>query len=148
MGSRCARCLLRLSFLLAISAPLIAQAPKPPVRIEHAWIRWLPTDVPQAGYATLDNVSDRPEILTGASSTAFGEIAVHRTVMRDGTLSMIPADRIALAPHTALDFAAGGYHMMLMRPTQPLHPGDRVPITLHFASGASVTAPFEVRARE
>jgi hypothetical protein len=30
----------------------------PPVSVSNAWIRWLPADLPAAGYATLRNVSD------------------------------------------------------------------------------------------
>jgi copper(I)-binding protein len=35
--------------------------------------------------------------------------------------------------------------MMLMQPNKPLKPGDHVLITLQFAGGSSLTAPFDVR---
>jgi copper(I)-binding protein len=148
MHSRFAIATLAVCGVLSASAPLIAQPASAPVRIEQPWIRWLPAGLPAAGYAKLESLSDHAAILTGASSPAFGEIALHRTVTHTGTMSMIPADRIALAPHATLEFAPGGYHMMLMRPTRELHPGERVPITLQFASGARATALFEVRDHE
>ena len=154
MDSRVAITAFALSLGLGAQGALVAQpapasAPAPaPVRIEQPWIRSLPAGVPAAGYARLENLSDRLIVLTAAASPAFGEVELHRTVAQAGTMSMVPAARIEIAPHAALEFASGGYHMMLMHPTHELHRGERVPITLQFASGARVTALFEVRDHE
>lgn len=115
------------------------------VRVSHAWIRWLPADVPLGGYAILENPSDVAVVLTHASSPAFGEIELHRTENIAGTLSMTPVDRLKLAPHETLDLEAHGYHLMLMQPKRALAAGERVAITLSFADGGAVTAEFEVR---
>jgi copper(I)-binding protein len=58
---------------------------------------------------------------------------------------MLPVRRITIDPHSSLSFAATGYHMMLVQPNKPLKPGDHVLITLQFAGGSSLTAPFDVR---
>ncbi len=148
MDSRVAIAAFALSLGLGAPGALFAQSAPVPVRIEQPWIRWLPAGVPAAGYARLENLSDRAAVLTGAESPAFGEIELHRTVAQAGTMSMVPAGRIEIAPHATLEFASGGYHMMLMHPTHELHRGERVPITLQFASGARATALFEVRDHE
>jgi periplasmic copper chaperone A len=115
------------------------------VQIRTAWIRWLPGGVPLAGYATLANVSDRPLVLTSATSVAFQDLTLHQTLQTAGTVRMSPLERLAIAPHTTLDFEAHGIHLMLMQPRETLDPHGQVPITLHFADGSSVTVQFQVR---
>jgi periplasmic copper chaperone A len=120
-------------------------AETPTIRVEDAWIRWLPAGVPAGGYATLTNTGDKPVIFISASSPEFAEVSVHRSVDRGGMMEMMPVAQIAIVAHSSLNFAAMGYHFMLMQPSKPVKLGDRVPITLHFAGGASLTAQFEVR---
>jgi copper(I)-binding protein len=120
-------------------------AESPAIRVEEAWIRWLPAGVPSGGYATLINIGDRPVILIAASSPDYGEVSLHRTLDRGGTVDMVPVAKITINPHSSVNFAAMGYHFMLMQPSKSRKPGDRVPITLRFADGASLLVPFEVR---
>jgi copper(I)-binding protein len=115
------------------------------VQIKAAWIRWLPGGVPLAGYATLANISDQPAVLISATSTAFQDLSLHQTLQTGGTVRMSPLERIAIAPHTTLDFEARGIHLMLMQPRETLDPQREVPIVLHFADGSSLTARFQIR---
>jgi copper(I)-binding protein len=115
------------------------------VQIKAAWIRWLPGGVPLAGYATLANVSGQPLVLTSATSAAFHDLSLHQTLQTGGTVRMSPLERIAIAPHTTLDFEARGIHLMLMQPRETLDPHGEVPITLRFADGSSLTVQFQVR---
>jgi len=133
-----------LCVLLAFAASALAAA-TPAIEVQNAWIRWLPANLPAAGYVTLINTGDRPQILIGASSPDYGEVSLHQNRNHSGNIEMLPAERIAIDAHSRLSFAAAGYHMMLMQPNKPLKPGDRVSITLHFADGSSLTVEFEVR---
>ena len=135
----CAATICSVTVALASAAPAL--------RVEEAWIRWLPAGVPAGGYMTLINTGDSPVTLISASSPNYGEISLHRTLNRGGTLEMAPAGEITINPHARLDFAAAGYHFMLMQPSSPRQPGDHVPITLRFAGGASLSVEFEVRRR-
>jgi hypothetical protein len=130
---------------LAFSAPAVTAPGTPAIQVEDAWIRWLPANLPAAGYATLTNIGDRPEVLIAASSPDYGEVSLHQSRNHGGSVEMVPVDRITVAAHSTLSFAVAGYHMMLMQPAKPLKPGDRVPITLRFAGGSSLTVDFEVR---
>lgn len=121
-----------------------AAARSEPVRVQQAWIRWLPANLPAGGYLTLTNLTDHALALVSATSPDYGSVGLHRTLNRNGTSSMVPVARIDLAPHARVDFAALGYHLMLMQPRVPVAPGDHVPVTLHFADGRSFTANFEV----
>ena len=58
---------------------------------------------------------------------------------------MLPVARIVIQPHASVNFAVAGYHIMLMKPGKPVNPGDRVPVTLHFADGTSLNVDFMVR---
>ena len=120
----------------------------PQIQASQAWIRWLPADLPSGGYVTLRNLRNEPHTLTSASSPDFGAVSLHQTRNVHGVSQMSPVDSIVIAAHGTLQFAPGGYHMMLMQPTHALHPGDHVPIILGFADGTSLQVSFEVRAAD
>jgi copper(I)-binding protein len=142
LSRRAARSILAvaLAALLGCFAVLAAA----PVTITHARIRLLPADLPLAGYFDLTNATDRPLVLTGASSPAFETIHMHRSMESGGVSTMAPAERIEVKPGATVHFAPGGYHLMLMNRLMPLQVGQEVPIRLEFASGDSVQAMFVV----
>jgi copper(I)-binding protein len=116
------------------------------ITVSNAWIRWLPANLPAAGYATLRNVGDQPAMLIGASTPDYGAVMFHESRNEHGVEKMIPIERIQINPHAQLYFAPQSYHIMLMQPTRrAILPGDRVSLTLHFADGQALKAQFEVR---
>lgn len=135
---------LRLAFaglLVAVAAHANAVAPK----VEHAWIRWLPGDLPAAGYATITNSGDKAIELTGADSADYGQVMLHRSFHKNGEshMQMVPA--IAIPAHGHISLAPGGFHLMLMHARRPIKPGDKVKIELHFSDGSSQSVDFPVR---
>jgi len=134
---------LRLALLDRTAA---AQSAPAMVQVKDAWVRWLPGDVPSGGYATLVNPGDRPVSLVAVSSADYRDVSLHRTSEVNGTSRMTPVDHIGVAPHSSLEFAAQGYHLMLSHPTRALKPGDSVTCVLKFADGAVLTVPFALRA--
>ncbi len=122
-----------------------AQSAPAVVQVKDAWVRWLPGDVPSGGYATLVNPGDRPVSLVAVSSPDYRDVSLHRTSELNGTSRMTPVDQIGVAPHSSLEFAAQGYHLMLSHPTRALKPGDSVTFVLKFADGAVLTVPFALR---
>ena len=130
----------------AAAAPTPPSVPLMGLEIRDAWIRWLPSGLPAAGYMTLVNSSDRPLELTAVSSEAYRDISLHHSETRDGMSHMEAVHVISVPAHAALSFAGTGYHLMLMQPTHPIAPGDHVALTLQFAGGAARTVSFEVRA--
>jgi copper(I)-binding protein len=127
-------------------SPAAPTSPAIPTPVVSAWIRALP-GVPAGGYLTIENRSDHPLVLTGASSALFGEVALHRTVATHGITGMRPAERVVIAARSTLDFAAQGYHLMLIHPAHELAAGERVPIVLHFEGNLELTVLAEVRTR-
>jgi hypothetical protein len=115
------------------------------IAISNAWIRWLPANLPAAGYATLSNAGDRPMTLIGASTPDYGAVMFHKSRNQHGLEQMLPVDRVQIDPHSQVSFAPANLHIMLMQPTRAIHPGDHVLLTLRFADGELLKVQFEVR---
>jgi copper(I)-binding protein len=113
--------------------------------VSGAWIRYLPGDIPSAGYFTLENNGRTAVELTGAESAAFGKVMLHQTVEQNGVAKMVMVKALPIAPGAKLVFRPGRYHLMLMHAKQALSIGSKVPITLDFKDGTAVRAEFEVR---
>jgi copper(I)-binding protein len=139
---------------LIVAAPLATEAAgqsspsssDKQLEIRDAWIRWLPSGLPAAGYMTLINHAAQPVTLSSVSSDAYRDIGLHQSTTHEGMSHMQAVSAISVPAHSSLSFAAGGYHLMLMQPTRALAPGDHVALTLHFGGGVERTASFEVRA--
>ena len=135
---------------LIVCAGLLATAGHPAdlpaaVSVSNAWIRWLPVNLPAAGYATLRNLGDRRATLIGASTPDYGVTMFHESRNRRGVDQMVPVESIRIDPHSQVSFAPEGLHIMLMQPTRTIQPGDHVLLTLRFADGQSLPVQFEVR---
>ena len=116
------------------------------VSVRDAWVRESPPGVAMmAGYMALRNDTSRSQVLVAASSSGFGTVMIHRTVVKGGMAGMEHAPQIELPPNASLIFAPGGYHLMLMNPTRTLRAGDQVYINLEFRGGLVLPVAFEVR---
>lgn len=131
--------------LLAVAATAIAAAPAPTgLHAEHAWIRWLPANLPVAGYVVIVNDGDAAASLTGASSPDYAMAMLHhsRLAASDSTMEMV--DQLDIPAHASVKLAPGGYHLMLSHATRPIKPGDTVKVALEFAGGATLQVDFSV----
>lgn len=126
--------------VLAMGAATSTQA-----TISHAWIRVLPGALPAGGYATVHNLGDKALRLVGADSPAYGRVMLHMSTSTGGMEHMEAVKSIPVPAHGSVSFAPGGYHLMMMQPKSTVSPGQHVQVTLHFASGASLTTPFLAR---
>jgi len=131
--------------LWSVSAATALGAEALSIDVEGAWVRWLPADLPAAGYVSLTNRGSSAIELVGASSDAYAEVGMHQTRDDHGMSEMRPVASLELKPGVAVRFVAGGYHLMLMRPKRPVHPGDRLNIVFRFSDGRTMPVSFEVR---
>lgn len=129
----------------ALSLGLLGSAFAAGIQVTDAWIRWLPANLPAGGYAKVTNDTDKEIKLVGASSPKYGMVMLHQTVNKNGMSNMVHVDAIAIAPHKSMAFTPGDYHIMLMQPKPGIEPGQKVPVTLKFSDGQTVTSEFEVR---
>lgn len=135
--------------IIAVTLPLAtaSAAPAAPaaITISDAWMRALPASLPSGGYFTLHNNGSKPVTLTGAQSPACGMVMLHKSENQGGMSSMMDMAQVMIPAGSTVSFAPGGYHLMCMSPAASIKPGTQVPVTLLFADGAKVTAPFAVR---
>jgi hypothetical protein len=130
--------------VVMLGMAMVACAGQPPVSVSDARIRWLPGDLPMAGYFVITSQASGPLRLVGAASPAFGGVMMHRSVEKDGMARMVHVDGVDLAPGQPVAFAPGGYHLMLMNRTRDLHTGEEVPVTLQFGDGQTLVVSFRV----
>ncbi|GLZ87431.1 hypothetical protein Pres01_34820 [Metapseudomonas resinovorans] len=128
---------LSLALLLAVSTGALAD-----LEAKDARLRLLPGNLPAAGYFSLTNTGSQPIVLIGAQSPAYAEVMMHRSAVENGTASMQHVEQVEVAPGATVNFASGGYHLMLMQRQQPVALGDQVEVTLQFADGQSLPVTF------
>jgi copper(I)-binding protein len=87
---------------------------------------------PAAGYLTVSASPDHVA-LASISSPKADRIEMHETVSSGSMSSMRPLERVEVKDGEEIVFAPGGRHLMLFGVDPALKPGDRMPLTLHFA---------------
>lgn len=135
-----------LKALIAVAVTLSGAAHAAELMVKDRWIREAPpTATALAGYMVIHNGGDSDRVLVAAESPLFGEVQLHRTVMEEGMAKMIHQPSITIPAGGSLTFEPNGYHLMLMKPKQPLKAGDEVEITLTFEDGTTLPLSYEVR---
>ncbi|OOG54486.1 copper chaperone PCu(A)C [Rhodanobacter sp. C03] len=137
----------RLSFLLAglLLAGGVHATAADHVHASHAWIRVLPGDLPAGAYVTLQNDGDQPVALSGASSTVYAEVMLHHSSSEGGMSRMTMVDALPVPAHGTALLAPAGYHLMLMKASALVKPGDTVKLTLEFTDGSTLATDFIAR---
>jgi len=132
------------ALVAAMFAPA-AHAAAGTLSAQDAWVRWLPNDLPAAGYVTLKNDGDQPVDLVGVSSDAYGMVMLHQTVSNGSTQKMVMVHKATVPAHGTLAIAPGGYHLMLEKAKHKVAPGDTVNVKLQFSDGETLDTPFAVK---
>ena len=116
------------------------------VTAADAYIRAVPPGQPNsAAFMVLKNGDSVDHALVGAASPAANVVELHTHVHEDGMMKMRPVDKIDIKAGGETALQPGGLHIMLIDLTQPLTPGERVPVTLTFEDGTSKNVEAEVR---
>jgi copper(I)-binding protein len=102
-------------------------------------------------FMVIENTSSQAEQLVKAAVSAdvAETVEIHETTIDENSvMRMRPVDGIDVPAHGSVELKPGGYHIMLLNVKKELKPGDKLPLTLTFASGQTVTVEAEVRAME
>ena len=99
------------------------------------------------GYLTLHNQSNAPLTIESISSTNFGNIQMHETVIRDGVARMQALPAVIIEPGSSLEFAAGGKHLMLMQPTADTAVGANITLEIRYDSGGLLIVSATMQTR-
>jgi periplasmic copper chaperone A len=101
---------------------------------------------PAAVYFDLSYAGDAGITLSSVTVEGAGMSMIHQTVEKDGAMSMMDADPIALTTGTPVNFAPGGMHVMAMQPSAEWAPGGTVKVTLTLSDGTTQSFDAAVRA--
>lgn len=98
-------------------------------------------------HMTIHNNTGAVDRLLKAESDAVVRIEFRRNVPGGGDLSLAPVDTIEIPASGQVDFAPGGYAMILMGIKKDLIPGDKMTISLFFEKAGQMDVTVEIRAR-
>jgi copper(I)-binding protein len=131
----------------AWAAPPDAPPGAPPgATVTQGRIQVLLPSRPAAGYFTLQNHGGTPLVLSGANAPDCQSLMLHQSTVEGGMARMAMVASVPVPPHGSISFAPGGYHLMCMQPSGVLltRAGSET-VTLRFADGGSVSAPFAIQ---
>ncbi len=138
------RALFRLATLALL--PAAARADEPAVRVLQSWTRATPGAGRTAAiYLTLEaeGAADR---LTGASSPDAAMAMLHESYTENGVARMRMLDGVDLPAGSKVVLKPGGMHIMLTGLRRTLRRGDKVEVTLTFASAPPIKVKVPVLA--
>lgn len=92
----------------------------------------LPGSATFVAYMALQNNGATNVEINGASSPSFGRIEMHETVIADGIARMQAIDTLIIPAGSAVKFAPGGRHLMLLNPQGELRAGQAITLRLHY----------------
>ena len=126
--------------LMLIATPALAGG----ITVSHAMLRTITPAVPAAGYFDLRNGTATAITLTGARSSACGDMMMHRSDGEGGMMRMAMTPQIAVAPGARLSFRPGSYHLMCEHPSPALFTAHAATVTLTFQGGTMLDVTFAV----
>ena len=137
---------------LVAATPIAATAPawagdyrSNGVEVRRPWTRPAAAGMNGVGYFTLANVGAKPVKLIGVESPAAQSITLHQTSLANGVSSMRPVTGgVTIAPGGKVEFAPGGYHLMLLGLTSAQALGGKTPLTLVFEGGRKMRIDLSV----
>lgn len=117
-----------------------------PLTVTDAWVKAADKGM-TAAFGTLTNNSGAAADVVSASTPDSSSMELHEVADDDGSMVMQPVPGgLTIPGNGTLTLEPGGYHLMLMDVTTPIKAGDKVPVTLTCADGATVD--FTAQARE
>jgi len=128
MNARVSRWLALPLLLLAAGSALAGQ-----LTVKSAWARATPPGVTMGVvYFQLENGSTKSDRLLKLSTPVAASAGVHQTEIVDDIARMREVAVLHVAPGEKIEFAPGGYHVMLMGLKKPLVAGQKFELELLF----------------
>lgn len=115
-----------------------ATAPAAALTVKDPWVKAGPAGEMTAAFGVLTNSTGADLTVTGAESSA-SPLELHEMTMKDGKMVMQPKQGgFVIKAGGTHELSPGGDHLMLMKPTKAIEPGDEVSFTLKLADGSTV----------
>jgi periplasmic copper chaperone A len=116
--------------------------------LSDLWTRATPAGAPTAaGYLTITNNGTQADTLIAASSPQAESGALHMMQVKDGVMSMHPAEGgVAIPAGGTVTLAPGGFHIMFVTLKDPLKEGGKLPVTLTFEKAGKIETFLHIKA--
>ena len=114
------------------------------IAIKDAWARPTKAGMMSAAYFTMHNVGSLPDSLVQVSSSASQDVQIHLSYMNDGIMVMEEQPFVAIQASEQIPFQPGGYHIMIIQPTNDMEEGDSISLSLYFKSGMIIEETIQV----
>ncbi len=115
------------------SAPAAAAA----LTVQNPWVKAADSGM-TAAFATLVNNTGADVTIESATSPA-SPLELHTMEMKDGQMVMTPKEGgFVIKAGATHELAPGGDHLMLMKPSAAIKPGDELSFTLKLTGGGTV----------
>ena len=95
-----------------------------------------------AGYFTLTNDGAADALLDVEAD--YPKVMLHKSMMKDGVMTMEHQMRVVVPPQGEIEFAPGGYHVMFMGLKEGWGVGEDIKATLIFEKSGSLEVTFKV----
>jgi copper(I)-binding protein len=115
------------------------------IEVSNAWARPAVQGGNGAVYFLLENHSASVDELTGVSSDIADAVEMHESKMEGDVMQMQQVMSLPLEGKASVEFAPGGYHVMLIGLKQDLKVGDTFEITLQFNDYEDITLTVPVQ---
>ena len=133
--------------LIVLGAVLLLSACKATTGMEasQAWARPAMEGGNGAVYFLLQNHAAGSDELTGVSSDAAQAVEMHESKMEADVMQMRQVTSVPIEGKGSIQFAPGGYHVMLIGLNQELKAGDEIQVTLHFRENEDIVINVPVQ---
>jgi periplasmic copper chaperone A len=106
--------------------------------VKDPWVKAGPAGEMTAAFGVLTNTTGTDLTITSAESSV-SPMELHEMTMKDGKMVMQPKQGgFVIKAGGTHELSPGGDHLMLMKPTKAIEPGDEVSFTLRLADGSTV----------
>ena len=95
-----------------------------------------------AGYFTVSNKGAEDALVDVEAD--YPKVMLHKSMMKDGVMTMEHQMRVVVPAQGRLNFAPGGYHVMFMGLKEAWGVGDNIKATLIFEKSGSLDVNFKV----
>jgi copper(I)-binding protein len=136
---------MKLCLMLATTLLLSACSTATGIEVSNAWARPAAQGGNGAVYFLLENHSASADELTGVSSDIGEAVEMHESKMEGDVMQMQQVISLPLEGKSIVEFAPGGYHVMLIGLKQDLKVGDTFEITLQFNGYEDITLTVPVQ---
>ena len=115
--------------------------------VKDPWVRAAPPVAPTlAVYMILENHSSSDiSVVEVRTSLEVDGVGMHRTIMADGMMNMVPQKFIPVASHSSTVLEPGSWHIMLIGPKKVPAMGEVVHLTLVLSNGSEQIITATVR---